>query len=93
MPGNCWNIDVNDEPFENSFSIYPNPSSGKFNMQSVRSEVNRVDIYDTFGRNIKSLYVDERKAVVDISSYPNGVYFMKCYSDAGIFSKKVVKLE
>ncbi|TAL60312.1 MAG: T9SS type A sorting domain-containing protein [Bacteroidetes bacterium] len=94
MPGNCWNTGTSESSrFENSVSVYPNPSFGKYNVQSLISKIQKIEVSDIFGRHIQSLPVKGEVAAIDISSHPRGVYFLKCYLDAGSLSLKVVKID
>ncbi len=98
MPGNCWNTEVNGlSSIENSLSIYPNPSNGKFQLSVSGNEprINYVTVNNMLGEEIFRLSVTDHRLpiTIDISGHLNGVYFMKCYSDSGSVSLKVVKTE
>jgi hypothetical protein len=95
MPGKCWNTGVNtEESFANSIRVYPNPSSGKFNVKSTNLKISGIEIFDMVGRNILSLYTKDGEVSIDISGYPAGVYFLKCHSDSeASVSLKIVKTD
>ena len=52
------------------FTIYPNPTKGKFTVENVSGEI---QVYDLFGR----LVLRTNNAQVDISGYPAGIYMVR----------------
>lgn len=103
MPGNCWNMNVSDTSLENYFSVYPNPTQGKFQVSSLRagqaglkSQPSRVELYNTMGELIFSSTIrppDHWTITVDISNQPNGVYLLKVETENTVFTKKIVHAE
>jgi hypothetical protein len=97
MPGNCWNTGINTAPsLENSLSVYPNPSNGKFQLSVIndQSSVSQVTVTNVLGEEIFQLRISDHHlpVLVDISGQPAGIYFLKCNSEAGILSMKVLKI-
>lgn len=100
MPGNCWNLAVNDQNIEdNLFDIYPNPANDEitigFNFPS--NEKIGVEIYDPLGKKMQSLppknfTPGQNKLSIDISDLPAGVYFIQLTSGTGSATKRIVKL-
>jgi len=68
-----------------SFSIYPNPTTGKLHIQSSKFKVQGVEFYDVMG---KKLFEEKENLTVlrsyDLTLFPAGVYFVKIYSDNNI---------
>lgn len=62
-----------------SFDLYPNPSSNILNIEFSGNEGDKyqVDFIDILGRKILTTSSETNKLVVDISSFENGVYFVK----------------
>lgn len=73
----------------NRISVYPNPSSGKFNI-SVDGNESRADIYDSLGRKVTSIESLVDAAEVDLSGYGKGVYLVVFDIDGKLVEKKVV---
>lgn len=73
----------------NRISVYPNPSSGKFNI-SVDGNEGRADIYDSLGRKVTSIESLVDAAEVDLSGYGKGVYLVVFDIDGKLVEKKVV---
>jgi len=92
MPGNCWNMNVTDESFENSFSVYPNPSSGMYNVQSTMYNV-KAEVTDLMGRKIQTINLERGTTNLNLSNQPEGVYFLKISSESSVFTKKIVRVK
>jgi len=89
------------------FSIYPNPVSGIFNVQmsglgNVR--INGIEIYNTLGQvvyemdNVKwlmatgnTLTINHQPLTIDLSSHPNGIYFIELKTLSGVYHEKIIK--
>jgi len=74
-------------------TVYPNPTTGELYIQSSKFKVQSVEVYDVYGRKQKSRKAEEQKGKwnMDISDLPNGIYFVKIYTEDGVVVKKVVK--
>ncbi len=91
MPGNCWNLDAGElDSVNHGITIYPNPSSGVFNI-SGPGKISRAEVLDMVGRIVKATEEDNLRQV-DISGLPSGVYFLKCITQQGEVSMKMIKL-
>ena len=69
-------------------SIYPNPASGIFQVRSG-IKIQGIEIYNMVGEKIYSAQW-LNNGVIDISSQPAGVYFLKTRSENGAVTKKIV---
>ncbi|HEY6162150.1 MAG TPA: T9SS type A sorting domain-containing protein [Bacteroidia bacterium] len=65
------------------FSIYPNPSSGVFNINSYGVSMQKIEIANVLGETIKTVPLNSSFTTLDISQFPKGVYFVKAYSPGG----------
>jgi hypothetical protein len=70
---------------ENRISIYPNPSTGIFNVLSEKEFTHRATITVTnlVGEKIVNSKPMERMFAIDLSGYPRGVYFVIIDSNNG----------
>ncbi len=77
---------------ESQISIYPNPSSGLFNVSIGNNKVNKVDVLNMLGEKVfaTSLLNPQSSNTLDLSSQQNGIYFMKVYSSEGNAIKKLI---
>lgn len=74
--------------YEKQFSIYPNPSSGQFNIKS--DETYRYKVYDISGNKI----IDNEgngNSKINLSDFKNGMYFMELKSESETQSVKLIK--
>jgi hypothetical protein len=83
-------VGINDIQID-SYSIYPNPTTGEFTITSYELRITNVDIYDVYGRkvvgeNLRPL--QNGMVVVNVSHLQAGTYFVKIYSEANQFAVK-----
>ena len=82
---------INDSPLSNSFAISPNPSNGVFEVSMLeKNSTCNMEVFDCLGRSIKQLQLQELKTVVDLTSSPKGIYFVKLTSSEGTVVKKII---
>jgi Secretion system C-terminal sorting domain len=76
----------------NEVVVYPNPASDNVNI-NFNSNVNikTVELIDVQGRILLSKLVNDSNATFDLSSYSNGVYYVKVVGDGGSRIEKLVK--
>ncbi len=77
----------------NPISIFPNPNKGVFNVQfSDELVVNTITITNQLGQIV---YVQSNlkspNPTIDISSFSNGIYYLKANTSKGVFNNKVIK--
>ena len=80
---------VHENDKEKSLIVYPNPSTGIFNLglNQIKSIVS-IEIYNVYGKLINLTQTSESS--IDISSQPNGVYFLKLFTDNKQYTQKIV---
>ncbi len=85
-------LGINEVDFLNkNISVFPNPSSGVFNIKLKSISNLKFDIYDITGKVVMSkLNVLENNFKLDLSNYAKGIYFMKIQTDLGSITKKLV---
>lgn len=72
----------------NSFNVYPNPFGSLLHIELTNAGGDeKVSIYNTLGTLVYEGKLKESKTVVDLSSLPNGIYFVKL----GNTTRKLVK--
>ena len=90
-------LSVNQNEFENSISMYPNPASNQINItrQSNNKPIDAVNIYDISGKFVKSVdknqFSDASSRInIDVSDLSNGTYLVKINSGNLYTTKKMV---
>ncbi|MEO6884552.1 MAG: T9SS type A sorting domain-containing protein [Bacteroidia bacterium] len=82
---------------EKNVFVYPNPTSGNFNLHFINGmeeTVQDIDVYTVLGQNIfhqtsanKSISVFQ---TINLSDYSDGIYFLKIQTLNGIITKKIM---
>jgi hypothetical protein len=81
---------VEENSFENAFSIYPNPAGVEINISSV-SKINRYSIFDVEGPQLKSGIINSLSGNIDMTDLSAGIYVIECESVNGVIRKKFIK--
>jgi hypothetical protein len=77
---------------EMQVEVYPNPSAGKISV-AIENEIkgSQLEIYNAIGEKIYSPTALFSYSLIDLSTYPKGIYFLKLKSDNGTEAvKKIV---
>ena len=84
-------IGINDVAGNLNVSVHPNPTSGLLEIYSS-NKIARAEIYTTVGNKLFSTSIMNTRHVIDISSQPAGIYFMKLITvDGRETVKKVIR--
>lgn len=70
--GNTANINNNKTQ---NFSLYPNPTKNNINV--LGAENSQIQIFDITGKLIKKIQISDKNAKIDLSKFPNGMYFYR----------------
>ncbi len=75
---------------EERLSIYPNPSSGKFNLllTSEPGRVTSIEIFDALGHKVEGS--TGFQPMFDLSGKAPGVYHVRIHTNAGIINRKII---
>ncbi len=69
------------------FKIYPNPTQGMIQLPQI--DLERVEAYDATGRLVLS--VQQPGTGIDLSARSAGLYLLKLYSGAKVYSARIIK--
>lgn len=72
---------------EKRIPIYPNPGNGLVHIIIPNQTIQNILVYDLSGKLIKETSENN----LDLSSYPNGMYWVKAQTEKGIYSYKLIK--
>lgn len=73
-----------------SMNVYPNPTAGNFTLE-LGVGGGELQIYNVLGEQVLSSEINGQKSQFDLSSSPNGIYFIKVKTEGGEVVKKLVK--
>jgi hypothetical protein len=76
-----------DDVSNTVFDIYPNPSTGMFNV--VTNGKITVQVINVQGQTVNTLQI-EGNSTLDLSAQPKGIYFIRVEIDNSTFFKKLV---
>lgn len=76
---------------DDGFSVYPNPTNGKFTIKSDGT-VSTIEIYNLSGARVYSDFNSKKQTSneIDLSGYAKGIYLVKIYDGKKMYSRKVV---
>ncbi|HET7819255.1 MAG TPA: T9SS type A sorting domain-containing protein [Bacteroidia bacterium] len=88
-------VSVQENKVVDMFEVFPNPSSGKvyLKIKGIQNlNIKNIDVYNALGSIVSSMKISGLVSdyVVNLSSRPKGVYFIKINSDKGSTVKKVI---
>lgn len=82
---------INEVDKNNTFSIYPNPTSGEFTISTFEN-INEIEVYDLIGQVIfKTQFAPNAAEQIDLNDKPNGIYFIKIKTGEQTLTRKVIK--
>ena len=59
-----------------SWTVYPNPSSGKYSLQLNEASIYQLTLMDVSGRIVDHRTIDASQYLLDISEYSKGIYYL-----------------
>ncbi|WP_375561492.1 T9SS type A sorting domain-containing protein [Bernardetia sp. OM2101] len=79
---------------KDTFSIYPNPSTGIFNVRfgTSLSADTQVTVFDGIGRSIKTQAFEKgrQKFTIDLKNQPKGIYLIHFNQNGNTYSKAII---
>lgn len=69
---------------------YPNPT--KDNVMVKMSQNRKLTWYGATGRAINSISANKEGALIDLSSLPKGIYFIKLETKSSTLTKKIIRM-
>lgn len=74
-----------------SFTVYPNPASGKVSLSlNTKGTSSEVSIVDILGKTVQTKIIDSNQTDLDISSLKSGVYIVTINNEGTKMTKKLV---
>jgi len=81
-----------NEPQVSTFSVYPNPATDKITLETTGTiEGCKLVLINVAGQELISQQVSERKTVIDITTLPSGVYFVRLTNERMVKVGKIIK--
>uniref|UniRef100_UPI0032B21F3C T9SS type A sorting domain-containing protein n=1 Tax=uncultured Polaribacter sp. TaxID=174711 RepID=UPI0032B21F3C len=83
------NLSIEDETFNNSLKLYPNPVLNILTIESKNSIISKVEIYSILGQKIKEIHSGFRS--IRTNNLTTGTYITRIYSEKGMVTRKIYK--
>lgn len=80
-------LSTNEEAFASKFNVYPNPSSGRININTDQS-IDKVELYNTLGQTVVN--TNSFSGSIDVDHLKTGIYLLRIYSEDRIATKRVM---
>lgn len=84
-------VSTNDISFSKYYSVYPNPTNKNLTISSKVNQSFIVAIYNSNGQLFLQEKFQGNEAIIDMSTYLQGIYFLKIITEKNIVIKKIVK--
>ncbi|WP_438961935.1 T9SS type A sorting domain-containing protein [Nonlabens sp.] len=75
----------------NEFSVYPNPTTNRWNVSAVNTSIDSIQVYDMTGKLVVSKTVGNSDATIDASALTSGLYVARIVSGDAVQTVKLVK--
>ncbi len=87
-------IGIDEKILDNAFSVYPNPSNGKFNIELKDASFRKtsVEVYSVVGGIVYKADMDlsaNNVYALDLSGKANGMYMVKLITESGSVTKRI----
>lgn len=77
--------------FKNNIKIYPNPTNSIVNITTSNNTINQINVYDIYGRLLKSKKSNNENEQINIQDLPNAIYLLEVKTENIIETIKIVK--
>lgn len=81
-----------DQP---GLTLYPNPTSGivnvEFEMRNEQWKDAEIQIFDMYGKLLRTEHVNDSTIQIDMSLFADGVYTLRIKTQDGVVTRKIVK--
>ena len=74
----------------NTITVFPNPNSGKIQIQSFKYKINSVAIFNMLGEKTGSSSKSGYSLITDVDVLTNGIYFLNINTTKGIITKEII---
>ncbi|WP_196885521.1 T9SS type A sorting domain-containing protein [Aureivirga sp. CE67] len=82
-------LDIPNFDQEKTFNVYPNPSSSNVTVSIKNQEVKSISLYSITGKRLNTI---ENSNTLNLSSYKEGIYFIKVLTTQNeVYLRKIVK--
>ena len=84
--GEDCDLGIDDNEFNNSITMYPNPATSILNIDSKLTTVSKVELYSVLGSKV----LETNESKINIENLSSGIYLVKIYAGTKSVTKKLV---
>lgn len=81
--------ELNIQTSEEQTTTYPNPTSGVFHLTNTKAS--DLKIFNSYGHSVMSINRTTTNQKIDLSKYPNGLYFIQVQKENSIETISIIK--
>jgi hypothetical protein len=82
------NTVLTKEVYNQSFTVFPNPTTGQLQIKNYESQIEEIVIYDVAGKKLLNYQLIDN--LIDISHLSSGLYFLSIKTENDIFFQKLI---
>jgi len=83
------NIDIDNSLNPEDLALYPNPTEGLLNVHiNGKNNFRMIEVVDITGRVLKLVEDTSNHILIDVSSYQDGMYFVRATTDKGFITQR-----
>lgn len=92
IPGNCYNVGVDEFAVEASFKLFPNPANEfiHIDFESKGMVDKQIKIYDGLGKIVYQQNTAKKRQSVNVANFTKGIYFVEVLENDKRMMKKLV---
>jgi hypothetical protein len=69
--------------------VYPNPAKDKVTITAA-NEITAIQMFDTFGKLVVSNVPHDTSAILDVSGFPAGLYFIRIHFSGFSATQRII---
>jgi hypothetical protein len=86
-------VKVDENPYKNYFSIYPNPADDQVRVRFLDCDFHftnntKISLIDVYGRSVREIISLDGDMSIDVSDVLNGIYFVTISEENKVISAK-----
>ena len=85
-----WTTDVSEDLDNQSVILYPNPTNGQVTIEA--DGLRQIKVFNVSSQVVSNQIVHDSRIVIDLSTEPQGCYFIEIMTDNNCVTKKIVRL-
>ena len=79
-----------DETNPSEYILYPNPTEGQVTIEA--DGLRQIRVFNVTGQEVRYQAVKDDRAIIDLSSEPQGCYFIELMTESGCTTTKIIRL-